>query len=64
MIQIGLLKYPQSTLAKRFYPWAYNGFYLDETFTRLTFRYWPAKLNPTQAQTLVNRNPATLGDLS
>lgn len=27
-----------------FYRWAYAGFYLDESFTRLTFRLWPARL--------------------
>lgn len=27
----------------RLYDWAYAGFYLDEHFTRLTFRLWPAR---------------------
>jgi NAD(P)H-quinone oxidoreductase subunit 5 len=47
--------YPRGRLAGTLYPWAYCGFYLDETFTRLTFKVWPARLSPEQAGTLVNR---------
>ena len=28
----------------RLYDWTYAGFYLDERFTRLTFRVWPARV--------------------
>ncbi len=35
---------PQSHFARWLYPRAFAGFYLDERFTRLTFRLWPAKL--------------------
>ena len=45
LLQIWLLAYPCGTLATRLYPWAYGGFYLDERFTRLTFRVWPARVN-------------------
>lgn len=62
-IQIWLRRHPQGRLAEALYPWAYCGFYLDETFTRLTFKFWPARLSPIQAQTLVNRNPAQLGEM-
>ena len=31
-------------VASRLYPWFYAGLYLDEWFTRMTFRIWPAKL--------------------
>lgn len=45
LLQIWVLAYPNGTLATRLYPWAYAGFYLDERFTRLTFRVWPARVN-------------------
>ena len=61
-IQIWLRRHPQGRLAQTLYPWAYCGFYLDETFTRLTFKFWPARLSPIQAQTLANKKPATLGE--
>ena len=35
---------PHGAVASRLYPWFYAGLYLDEWFTRLTFRIWPAKL--------------------
>ncbi|MEZ5572742.1 MAG: NADH-quinone oxidoreductase subunit L [Halioglobus sp.] len=60
--QVWLRCHPQGRLANALYPWAYCGFYLDETFTRLTFKLWPAKLSPSQAQTLANRHPTYEGD--
>ncbi|MDE2294975.1 MAG: NADH-quinone oxidoreductase subunit L [Gammaproteobacteria bacterium] len=33
----------RSALAERVYSWAYAGFYLDERFTRWTFRLWPVR---------------------
>ncbi len=62
-IQVWLRCHPGGRLARAFYPWAYCGFYLDELFTRLTFRVWPVKLNPIQAQTLANRNLPAQGDV-
>jgi len=35
---------PHGVVASRLYPWFYAGLYLDEWFTRITFRVWPAKL--------------------
>ncbi len=35
---------PQGALSRRLYPWLFAGLYLDEVFTRLTFRVWPARL--------------------
>ena len=35
---------PHGAVVSRLYPWFYAGLYLDEWFTRLTFRIWPAKL--------------------
>lgn len=37
---------PQGRLARALYPSCFAGFYLDEIFTRLTFRLWP----PSRAQ--------------
>lgn len=62
LMQVWLRCYPSGQLATRLYPWAYNGFYLDETFTRLTFKFWPARLSPRQAQTLVNKQEVHYGD--
>lgn len=63
-MQCWLRCYPRGALASALYPWAYAGFYLDETFTRLTFRIWPARLSPVQAQTQVHRQPSLQGDPS
>ena len=60
--QVWLRRHPRGQIARALYPWAYCGFYLDETFTRLTFKLWPLRLSPVQAQTLVNRHPAVKGD--
>lgn len=35
---------PHGSVASGLYPWFYAGLYLDEWFTRLTFRLWPARL--------------------
>ncbi len=34
---------PRGALARGLYPWLFSGLYLDELFTRLTFRVWPAR---------------------
>jgi NAD(P)H-quinone oxidoreductase subunit 5 len=36
---------PHGAVASRLYPWFYAGLYLDEWFTRVTFRIWPARLS-------------------
>lgn len=33
---------PDGRLARRLYPWLFGGLFLDELFTRITFRLWPA----------------------
>jgi NAD(P)H-quinone oxidoreductase subunit 5 len=43
-VQAWLLAFPGGRLSAALYPWAYAGFYLDERFTRLTFRVWPVQL--------------------
>lgn len=35
---------PDGRLARALYPWLFAGLYLDERFTRLTFRVWPPRL--------------------
>lgn len=42
--QAWLLAYPDGAFSRALYPWAYAGFYLDERYTRLTFRIWPVSL--------------------
>jgi len=61
--QVWLRCHPGGAFARTFYPWAYGGFYLDETFTRLIFKLWPLRLSPLQAQTLANPNTASQGEL-
>jgi len=61
--QVWLRCFPKGRFARTFYPWAYCGFYLDESFTRLTFRIWPVKFSPLQAQTLANRHLTFHGEL-
>ncbi len=38
-----LAAYPDGRLARAAYPWLFAGLYLDEMFTRLTFRVWPPR---------------------
>ncbi len=44
LLQAWLLAFPHGQLSRTLYPWAYAGFYLDERFTRMTFRIWPIRL--------------------
>ncbi len=41
-IQTMVLLNPLGSSATALYPWFYAGLYLDEVFTRATFRLWPA----------------------
>ena len=34
---------PNGATARALYPWAFAGFYVDEVFTRLTFKLWPPR---------------------
>ncbi|MAC35715.1 MAG: NADH-quinone oxidoreductase subunit L [Haliea sp.] len=61
--QIWLRYHPRGRIARTLFPWAYAGFYLDEAFTRTTFKLWPIRLSPAQAQTLVNRQSLQKGEL-
>lgn len=62
LLQAQLQSNPRGSLSQCLYPWVYNGFYLDETFTRLTFRFWPVRLNERQARTRVDHKPANAGE--
>lgn len=42
VLQAVVLSRPLGRLATSLYPWFYAGLYLDELFTRATFRLWPA----------------------
>lgn len=44
-LQVWLTVYPHGRLSSLLFPWAYAGFYLDESFTRLTFKIWPVKMS-------------------
>lgn len=55
--QIWILAFPRGEFATRLFPWAYNGFYLDERFTRLTFRVWPARMSVPHAQLRAHPRP-------
>jgi len=61
--QVWLRLHPQGRFSRAVYPWVYAGFYLDETFTRLTFRVWPVRFSPVQAQTLTNRYAIPKGQM-
>ncbi len=59
IVQGAVRAQPQGWLARRLYPWLFAGLYLDELFTRLTFRVWPASV-PAMPGTLAK----TPGDLA
>jgi NAD(P)H-quinone oxidoreductase subunit 5 len=44
VVQGALRVWPRGTLARWLYPTLFAGLYLDELFTRLTFRLWPARV--------------------
>lgn len=45
-IQAWMNAFPDGRLVRAMYPRLYAGLYLDELFTRATFRIWPAKMPP------------------
>ena len=47
VVQGVVLARPHGVLARTLYPWLFSGLYLDEFFTRLTFRLWPARVHAT-----------------
>jgi len=57
-LQLAIETRPDGRLARAIYPPLFAGLYLDELFTRLTFRVWPATLPslPPPPQTLALRH--------
>ncbi|MEM1415969.1 MAG: NADH-quinone oxidoreductase subunit L [Myxococcota bacterium] len=51
-LQTALVARPTGPLARALRPRLYAGFHLDERFTALTFRLWPAPVPPRRAATL------------
>ena len=49
-------------LAQRLHHWFYAGFYLDEIFTRFTFRVWPARLRRDTPPNHAVAAPVAAGD--
>lgn len=47
ILQALLRAAPQGPLARRVHPWCFGGFFLDEHFTRITFRIWPLRQGET-----------------
>jgi NAD(P)H-quinone oxidoreductase subunit 5 len=47
-LQSWLLAFPHGSISRRLHPVAYAGFWLDESYTRLAFRLWPARLPQPQ----------------
>jgi NAD(P)H-quinone oxidoreductase subunit 5 len=43
VLQAAIRVQPQAPVLKRLHPWFFGGLFLDEWFTRTTFRVWPAK---------------------
>ncbi|HEX8703747.1 MAG TPA: NADH-quinone oxidoreductase subunit L [Myxococcaceae bacterium] len=60
VLQALLQSRPEGRLARALYPRLFAGLYLDEFFTRLTFRIWPPRLPPRAPH---NRPPLTVGTL-
>ncbi len=55
VVQSVIAAKPGGRLARTLYPWFYAGFYLDELFTRFSFRLWPVRLPPSPDSTGVSR---------
>lgn len=43
VVKAVLQMFPQGRFARALYPWLFAGLYLDERFTRFTFRVWPPR---------------------
>ena len=59
--QLVLQAWPAGRLAQTLQPWLFAGLYLDEFFTRMTFRLWPPGLSSLKAPTQDLRHSAPLG---
>ncbi len=52
--------FPAGRLARASYPWLFAGLYLDERFTRVTFRIWPPRLQRPSTHPRPLHTPETL----
>jgi NAD(P)H-quinone oxidoreductase subunit 5 len=59
-VQTTLLARPEGRLARALHPWLFAGFYLDERFTRLTFRVWPPRLPRGPAASTATHTAASM----
>jgi NAD(P)H-quinone oxidoreductase subunit 5 len=58
VVQAAISAAPEGRLARALYPACFAGFYLDEIFTRYTFKLWPPR--PAPAPAALARQRATL----
>ena len=58
VVQAAVLTAPRGRFARGFYPACFAGFYLDEVFTRLTFRLWPPSPERRAARMSASRERA------
>ncbi|WP_434479468.1 proton-conducting transporter transmembrane domain-containing protein [Gemmatimonas sp.] len=63
VVQAAVLTAPRGPFARGFYPACFAGFYLDEVFTRLTFRVWPPSPERRAARMSASRERA-MADVS
>jgi NAD(P)H-quinone oxidoreductase subunit 5 len=61
-VQVAIAADPRGALAQRLHHWFYAGFYLDEIFTRFTFRVWPARLRRDTPPNHAVAAPLAAGD--
>lgn len=59
-LQALLTSRPHARLAQAWYPFCFAGFYLDELFTRFTFRIWPPRPDAMRATASVLASPRAL----
>lgn len=60
VVQATVSARPTGAVARALYPACYAGFYLDELFTRLTFRLWPPQPAPALPTPSTGRGTASL----
>ena len=61
-VKTALHQAPTGRLAQTLHPWLFSGLYLDELFTRLTFRLWPPHLAPKAPATERRTTTASLAN--
>ena len=58
VLKTALQSFPAGPLARALHPWLFAGLYLDEVFTRLTFRVWPLRSGRPSASDFPSSLPA------